>query len=1176
MAQLQAEAAASDASSDTSLLRTLAVIGLQRAVHDDNYWRVISAITGIETASTGSIWFYHARGTNWWVDGHANYSSVRIRASALDYGAVWESTVPWMNATEHLCLEEVSDGAGVSTGAVLESALRSGKKILRLTPSNLGSVLPTIAGGVLPGVVEHVTAGNIAFVTSERVIPISDGNGLEGGGAFLPIMPTPNDGWLGWAHSGAWAIQNGFNGGGKDNVTSAPSQAAQNSVTVSDPVTQHTAADPVDLYTGAFLYDGPSLKVGNGEAPMALDYRPHYSTNWRLQNTAKIGYGWTHSYDIYATERHASDVDIRTASIAEIAPYWVTAQYLLDTVTKIPTAKEVALRVIAARWASRQVLKAKVTVALGQRRIEFHRLSDGSYMSPSRFRVALEKSPEGVFTASFKHGNSIEFDGPNAHASKIVDQYGNECTFAYADNGLASVTDAYNRTLTFGYTLGALSSVTDSTGRSVAYSRGSTFDMTDADGGVLSFEMDTYGHQEILSVRDGLDRVVVVNLYDIFHRVWAQQPLGDALKPTYFGYAPGRAHEADAWKNTSWTTFDSRGRRVQTVDMLGNVATWVYDGADRVVATTTAAGRTRAYGYNSSHLLTSETDGEGNTRAIVYDAEEHPWKVGNFEGKQTVYTYTAEHAVKTIKQPGNIVTEYTYDALGRLDTVHRPQYDSGEVDTYSYDSYGNIDKITYPMDGFEDLKYNIRGDLEESIDRNNVKISYEYNNRRMCTSVSQWDGTTEYKRQTIYDAAGDVDYTLDASARKRDFSYDALGNLLEIREGPSSAQVSVLTNTYEERRHILWKRTNALNATTTLVRDLAQRVVGEYDPLNRYTEQWYDKDGMPSTRWTPLRIGTTNAYDGNGRVTGVGVGVSESNLKTYTVDYDKDGRRVSLSNRLETAGATTLTHTFTWLYDDDAREIKLRTPLLKTTTTTLSTRGLLLSVKEPSDQVCTYGTYDLEGRVTERTDGVGVTSYTYWPNGLLKEVTEAGKTTYREYDNLNRLKEYRDGEGNTLTYEYYGSGELWKLHYPGGKTVTYAYDDFGRLKTVTDWASRVTTYTYDDAGQVTGVAYPNGTSRSNTYDAAGQLTRIEHNKADGTRLVYEDLRYDADGRVESLFLHPKPAAFSLPTDALEYDADNQLSKWNNQTVICDADGNMTTGPSPSGAMKTYSYDARNR
>ncbi|PTY01286.1 RHS repeat-associated core domain-containing protein [Opitutus sp. ER46] len=61
-----------------------------------------------------------------------------------------------------------------------------------------------------------------------------------------------------------------------------------------------------------------------------------------------------------------------------------------------------------------------------------------------------------------------------------------------------------------------------------------------------------------------------------------------------------------------------------------------------------------------------------------------------------------------------------------------------------------------------------------------------------------------------------------------------------------------------------------------------------------------------------------------------------------------------------------------------------------------------------------------------------------------------------------------------------------------------------------------------------------------------------------------------------LFLHPKPAAFSLPTDALEYDADNQLSKWNNQTVICDADGNMTTGPSPSGAMKTYSYDARNR
>lgn len=209
---------------------------------------------------------------------------------------------------------------------------------------------------------------------------------------------------------------------------------------------------------------------------------------------------------------------------------------------------------------------------------------------------------------------------------------------------------------------------------------------------------------------------------------------------------------------------------------------------------------------------------------------------------------------------------------------------------------------------------------------------------------------------------------------------------------------------------------------------------------------------------------------------------------------------------------------------------------------------------------------------------MGTTTYTYWPNGLPKDVTENGRTTHREYDSLNRLSLYQDGEGNMIGYGYHPSGELASITYPGNKTVNYTYDDFGRLWHVTDWASRVTTYTYDNASRLTRIDRPNGTYRVQEYDAASQMRFIKEYKSTGSVFTFQELRYDADGRITSNFIHPKPPAITLAFDDLLYDADNRLSTWNGQGVTFDADGNMTTGPLPSGAISAnnYGYDSRNR
>jgi len=122
----------------------------------------------------------------------------------------------------------------------------------------------------------------------------------------------------------------------------------------------------------------------------------------------------------------------------------------------------------------------------------------------------------------------------------------------------------------------------------------------------------------------------------------------------------------------------------------------------------------------------------------------------------------------------------------------------------------------------------------------------------------------------------------------------------------------------------------------------------------------------------------------------------------------------------------------------------------------------------------------------------------------------------------------------------------------------------------------VTTYSYDAASRLTRIDRPNGTYRINEYDAAGQLRFIKDYHSNDTLLLFEEARYDADGRITYQFQHPKPAAVNLPDDSLLYDADNRLSTWNSQTVTFDADGNMTNGPLPTGTFGTYGYDSRNR
>ncbi len=787
MSRIQADDVVANGSSDTALIHTLALAAMHRAVHQENYVSVAAAMTDRVSFDYGSVWFYHARGTSyseWWGDGPKVLSVyLDLKYPTVLYAKFWEMIWPFASATESLSLEELSNTNAGSTASVIDSALRDGYSVFRLTQGNYNSMIGRINGGVLSGVQNHVNAGNEAFVPSNYNVPIYNNTGVQCAIAYLPYAPDPNSNWPTSWHSGAWVISGGFNGGfGTQQQTNSTKAAADraNRQNVQTATGDAKGADPVDLVTGAYTYEGPAMKVGNTSEPSSLDFHTFYTASLRDQDSAKLGRGWTHSYDMFVSEENGSEIDLRSATVAQIAPMLVAAKYLSDIITNAPSAKEFALRCLAANWAAEQFRHSEVAASLGNSRIRFDRLADGTYLQASSVPATLTKAGDGSYTLAFRHGNSIAFRASDGHATSIADQYGNTMTLDYSSGPLTTVTDAYGRTLTFNYTGGELTSVVDSTSRQMVFAYGTDFTIQDPDGGVTTYSLTS--DRNLTSVTDARSRRVIENEYDYLHRVWAQRPLGDASKTTYLGFAPGSAYEQDAFGIQAWTSFDSRGRRVAYTDQVGNTTKWTYDGADRLTSVTTPRGNTRSYGYDSNDVMTSETDPLSHTRTIVPDAQSRPWQVANFEGQITTYLYNTQHDVTSIAAAGNITTTFSYDTHGREYTEHPAAYAAGVVKTYAYDGTGGLQTITFPDSTTESYTCDALGNVKTLIDRNGHKTTYTYNNRRLLTGVTRWDGTSQYTKQIGYDAAGDIQYEIDADGRRADYEHDALGNSLTVKK----------------------------------------------------------------------------------------------------------------------------------------------------------------------------------------------------------------------------------------------------------------------------------------------------------------------------------------------------------------------------------------------------------
>ncbi|MDM4766844.1 hypothetical protein [Pelomonas sp. SE-A7] len=326
------------------------------------------------------------------------------------------------------------------------------------------------------------------------------------------------------------------------------------------------------------------------------------------------------------------------------------------------------------------------------------------------------------------------------------------------------------------------------------------------------------------------------------------------------------------------------------------------------------------------------------------------------------------------------------------------------------------------------------------------------------------------------------------SASSKNQTFDALGNVerLDGFDGRRSCFA------HDPSRGTETVRIEGLGSGNSCTSVLAEGVALP-DASRKVSTQWHPDWRLVVRRAEPRRI-TTMVYNGqpdpfNGNaiascapgsallMDGAPLVVLCKQVEQATTDLNG---RLGFSAPLQ-SGVTARIWQYT--YNERGQVLTMRDPRGNTTmsayygdTTSGHTTGDLKSVANPLGQVTQYTKYTSSGQVLEMSDANGVvtsftydvrqrltsvkidgatTTYTYWPTGLLKQVSQPdGSFIGYQYDDAHRLVGVNDSHGNSIEYTLDSSGNRTseKIKDSSGQLasqITRIFDALGRVQQLT-------------------------------------------------------------------------------------------------------------------------------
>ncbi len=415
-----------------------------------------------------------------------------------------------------------------------------------------------------------------------------------------------------------------------------------------------------------------------------------------------------------------------------------------------------------------------------------------------------------------------------------------------------------------------------------------------------------------------------------------------------------------------------------------------------------------------------------------------------------------------------------------------------------------------------------------------------------------WDGWIDAVSYT-YSAAGDLVGAQDANGKTTSYVYDRHLMVQEtdrdgvdfffVYDGDDATASCIRTwgtggivdhESVYDRMNMRTFVTDSLGHTTTYVMNAANAVVQVIDAHGALTKTEYNDWLWKTAEINALGAATRFEHDGRGNVTKTTL----PNGATSTVAY---GHYDLPTGAFDFAGVE-----WQWLYDERGRLLVRRTTageLLRD-----PNEGKRASVVEVNHDRYVLR-HDDQGNVTHITRPDGATFIRKFDNlGRLKAWRDvAGNLTELERDRMGRVTETRSPDGAKRRATYSAEGDVLSV-FNGYAAVTYTYEGYHWLGSRTI-AGDTVRWGHDTEGRLLEVTNENGELYKFVRDARGDVA--EEVGFDGRTRVFVR---DAAGRVT---MHFKP---SKSHDKISYDEM----------------GNVLEILHPDGSKETFTYSPTGR
>ncbi|MCC6615500.1 MAG: hypothetical protein IT320_18650 [Anaerolineae bacterium] len=584
------------------------------------------------------------------------------------------------------------------------------------------------------------------------------------------------------------------------------------------------------------------------------------------------------------------------------------------------------------------------------------------------------------------------------------------------------------------------------------------------------------------------------------------------------------------------TAYDTHGRVMYTEDSLGR-RTWMkYDGLNRAVKTI-------------ANAVGTATDGSVNDPR----SDSYVPSTDSDKDRITITEYDGTGRVWWVQDPNGRTTWKVYDTQGRLTkTVVNCTYETGDPapapEDPSYVGSSNPDD-----DIISQTVYDAQGRVESTIDPLGRETRYEYDalGRRIKAIVNYVDGVfnaafpdEDLISTTVYDRAGRVTSTTDARGTETAITYDKLGRRLAVTQVANTPQATSSYTNYDKAGR---------------VRRAITHYVPLYPPVGNPTgAPVYKVNGEPISPDERDSEGVWRFVPPHHRH------YNDTNLITE-YDYDRAGRQISLTDPMGNGSQTTYFKdgSVDGMTDPEGVVIKYRYDGVRR-----RRRVVQGYIAQATSDPATWVWDATDGR-WEQSNGTAILHGTDNDQNIIVDVV---------FDKAGRITSQHEPRGNETTYAYDQLNRRTALTNPLGKVWASEYTDVtgGRTRTtmtmpgITDLTNYEVEREFDRAGRlasITYVPYGDPVVPSNTpdvvftYDKLGTRQQMSE-YIDSTLIRETTFGYDDVRRLTSVGFDNDGGSSVDETVSYEYDAGGLRTK-----LIL---------PGGLGLDVTYTYDQRGR